>query len=367
MSQRITRRGFARTTAAATVGLTSLKTATAAEAPQADADSPPFREPTVLEVRPYQLMCILCRVGEGRAKDLGDDRLNRILAAVQEDPKVPIRLRLNTESVYGYQNPGHAEDSPEGKLFNAKRDLDIIQKLGLVPGDTRPAIDMFERVFLNLTTAQGICGYQTLTAETWRGCPQAGSGNYEKGHALGLGAVIPPRDEEEKARFKKTTAEQIYQAETLRIRPHHLMCMSCFYGARIENPAPIKEDNLFEAIDVIQKDPQIPVTLVPGCCIICPPCSSYDPETNLCLGGRGMALRDQKKDLDTLQKLGLKYGDTLPAQKLYQLLYERIPSTRDICGYGDGEQRAPEWSICGDPEGTETYRKARAANLGIKS
>ena len=85
-----------------------------------------------------------------------------------------------------------------------------------------------------------------------------------------------------------------------------------------------------------------------------------------------MALRDQKKDLDTLQKLGLSYGDTLPAKELYQLLYERIVSTREICGYGDGEQRAPEWSICGDPEGAgpegrEVYRKARAANLGIES
>jgi hypothetical protein len=141
--------------------------------------------------------------------------------------------------------------------------------------------------------------------------------------------------------------------------------MSCFYGAHLDKLAPIKEDNLFEAIDAIHKNPDIPVTLIPGCCMICPPCSHYDPETNLCLGGRSMALRDQKKDLDVLQKLGLKYGDTLPARQLYELLYERIPSTRDICGWGDGEVRAREWSICGDPQGKETYRKARAAKLGI--
>ena len=365
MSQRITRRGFGQTTAAVTIGLASLESARGAEAP-------PSTKAKILEVRPYQLMCILCRIGEGRVKDLGDERLNRIFAAVQDDPKTPIRLCLNTESVYGYQNPGRGEDSPEGELFNVKRDLDIIQKLGLVPGDTRPAVDMFERVFLNLTTAKGICGYETPTADTWGGCPRADSGNYEKGHALGLKAVIPPRDEEEKARFKQSTVKQVYEAKTLQIRPHHLMCMSCFYGGKMENLAPIKEDNLFEAIDAIHKNPEIPITLVAGCCMICPPCSRYDPKTNLCLGGRSMALRDQKKDLDTLQKLGLKYGDTLPAKKLYKLLYERIPSTRDICGYGDGQHRAPEWSICGDPEGAtpegkETYRKARAAKLGIKS
>ncbi len=321
----------------------------------------------MLEIRPCQLMCVVCRIGEGQTEDLGDARLTEILAAVRKDPKIPIRLRSNTESVYRYQNPGPAEDSPEGELFNAKRDLDIFQKLGLVPGDARPAIDMFERLLANVPAAKGVCGYETVTADTWRGCPRAAGGNYEKGHALGIKAVIPPRDEQEKADFKRKSAAAIYQAKTLKIRPHHLMCMSCFYGARMEKLAPIKEDNLFEAIDVIQKNPDIPVTLIRGTCMICPPCSRYDPKTKLCLGGGSMALRDQKKDLDVLQKLGLKYGDTLPARKLYELLYERIPSTRDVCGYGDGEERAREWSICGDPDGQESYRKARAAKLGIES
>jgi hypothetical protein len=218
----------------------------------------------------------------------------------------------------------------------------------------------------NVPTAKGICGYETVTSETWKGCQRAASGNYEKGHALGINAIIPPRDEQEKAEFKRTSVAAIYQAKTLQIRPHHLMCMSCFYGGRMEKLAPIKEDNLFEAIDAIHKYPEIPLELVPGCCMICPPCSHYEPETNLCLGGRSMALRDQKKDLDVLQKLGLNYGDTLPARELLERLYEKIPSTRDICGYGDGEVRAPEWRICGDPEGNETYGKAREAMLGIK-
>jgi hypothetical protein len=367
MSQHMNRRVFAKAGAVATLGLTSLEAAAAAESPQPDTATQPSIEAGILEVRPYQLMCTVCRIGEGRTEDLGDARLTGILATVREDPKIPIRLRSNTESVYCYQNPGPAEDSPEGELFNAKRDLDILQKLGLVPGDARPAIDMFERLLANVATANGVCGYETVTADSWQGCPRAASGNYEKGHKLGINAIIPPRDAREKAEFKRTSVSAIYQAKTLRIRPHHLMCMSCFYGARMEKLAPIKEDNLFEAIDAIHKHPNIPVTLVAGCCMICPPCSHYDPKTNFCLGGRSMALRDQKKDLDVLQKLGLKYGDTLPARRLYELLYERIPSTRDICGYGDGQERAPEWSICGDPEGKETYRKARAAKLGIKS
>ena len=80
-----------------------------------------------------------------------------------------------------------------------------------------------------------------------------------------------------------------------------------------------------------------------------------------------MSLRDQKKDLDVLQLLGLSYGDTLPARCIYALLFKKICSTRQICGYGDGIVRAPEWSICGTPEGSNNYVKARESNMGIST
>ena len=53
--------------------------------------------------------------------------------------------------------------------------------------------------------------------------------------------------------------------------------------------------------------------------------------------------------------------------QFYQLLFERIPSTRDICGYGDSETRAPEWSICSGAEKDDAHQQARAARLGITS
>jgi hypothetical protein len=235
-----------------------------------------------------------------------------------------------------------------------------------VPGDTRPAIDMFRRLLDKISHARGICAYETTTASTWQGCAQAGSGHYEKGHGLGINALFPPRDPAEMAKTKKESTAAIYCAKMLRIRPHHLLCMSCFHGGK-EKLAPVAADNLFEALDAIHRNPDIPVTLIAGTCMICPPCASYDPASKLCLGGRSMALRDQKKDLDVLQRLGLKYGDTLPAGKLYQLVFQRIPAVRDICAFGDGEVRAPEWSICDSAQGNPAYQKARAARLGIKS
>jgi hypothetical protein len=78
-----------------------------------------------------------------------------------------------------------------------------------------------------------------------------------------------------------------------------------------------------------------------------------------------MGLRDQKKDLDVLQRLGLRFGDVLPARRLLRLLYDCIASTRTICGYGDGIVRNPEWTICNEPEGSEAYVRGRAAGLGV--
>ena len=322
-------------------------------------------ESVAVQVRPYQLMCIVCRLGsEGGDPYAHEDRLDEILSAVREDRNLPVALCCNVDTVYSYQNPGRDYDTPEGELFNDKRDLDVIHALGLVPGSTRPALEMFNRLFRDIPTCRGICGYDEVTSEEWRGCPLAHSGNYERGHALGVGAVIPPREPAEKARVKEQSCEEMYAGDLLEIRPHHLMCMSCFHGGR-DTIEPILEDNLFEAIDIIQKDPEIPVKFVPGPCMICPPCGKYQASTNWCIGGIGSGLRDQKKDLDVLQLLGMTFGDVLPAREAYQRLYDKVHSTRQICGFNDGIVRGPEWTICGGPEGAPNYAKARAAGLGV--
>jgi hypothetical protein len=321
------------------------------------------REYDSLDVRPYELMHIVSRIGEGRDPDLGDGRLDAILRAVREDPARPLTLRCNVSTAYAYQNPGTDLDTPEGALFNVRRDLRILQRMGLVPGDTRPAIELFRRLLENVDSGRGILWFEEATSSVWAGEPRE-TCFYEQGRALGLEAILPARSSEEMACAKEASVQQMYGADLLRIRPHHMMCMSCFYGGH-EELAPIEEDNLFEAIDIVQQRPEIPIELVRGPCMICPPCHGYDPAGDRCIAGVGMALRDELKDLDVLQRLGMAYGDRLPAHELFARLYDRIPSTRVICGHGDGVYRGPEWRVCGGPEGDTRYVKARDEGLGF--
>jgi hypothetical protein len=53
----------------------------------------------------------------------------------------------------------------------------------------------------------------------------------------------------------------------------------------------------------------------------------------------------------------------MKVRELYALLFERIPSTRDVCAYGDGVLTSNEWRICGGPEGNEAYRRTIGSGI----
>jgi len=112
----------------------------------------------------------------------------------------------------------------------------------------------------------------------------------------------------------------------------------------------------------IRQEPDVPIVLIEGCCMACDCCEGHHPETGRCVHAGGL-IRDYKKDLDVFQKLGLMPGAALPARELFGLLFERITSTRDICGYGDGIVRSQEWAICGDPNGSPGYVATRGTGL----
>ncbi|MCE5239701.1 hypothetical protein LLH23_14630 [bacterium] len=245
----------------------------------------------------------------------------------------------------------------EDSAYQRRMDLHVLQRLMLSPGDARSARELFRRAGKEITSLDGICVFETPT-ERWPNWPEEAVAAYLRG----LQTPLPePRTPEQLAQMKQDSVAEIEGSEGLFIRPHHLMCITCFYGGGATGPIP--GDNLWEPLARIKANPDLPVTLVEGDCMVCPPCGGHDHRSGTCI--RLCGLKDRRKDLDTLRLLDLLPGDTMPARELLARYVERIPHVRVVCDYG--EQRVPEWLACGGSF-SGNYEKGLAkikAELGI--
>ena len=92
-----------------------------------------------------------------------------------------------------------------------------------------------------------------------------------------------------------------------------------------------------ELLDLIlNRKPDLEIKMAKGAdWMMCAPCPGRNPELNCCTHVMGSGeLDSQKRDLNLLQKLGLKFGSTMKARDLYRLIFERITTTHgipDIC------------------------------------
>ena len=300
---------------------------------------------SLLSVRPYQAMCLICAFGEDDAGPK-QGRLRDLLDLVRDCPDRPVALDCNAGDVYVYQEPGLSADTTEGAEFNRKRDFDILMKLDLAPGSVLPARALLRSILNSIPTTAGVCAYGKVTSEAWRGCPKAASGCYEKGVAKGIDAVIPPRGDEEMARDKAASLEDMYAADEIAVRPHILVCAVAQYGGGTRPP--FKPDNLPEMIQHILKHPDTLIRLVPGAdWMMCGPCPSRVPDMNACVCGKigSGGLYNEAKDLNTLQALGLTYGATMKAKDIYTLIFERIPKVDGVCALTN---KLPDTSVWRD-------------------
>lgn len=312
--------------------------------------------PPTIAMRAHQLVGTVCIRGGADCPLLEREQAERILARIGADPTATIRLESPADAIPHYTalaDRGYST-GPREDVFNRKRDLDVLQRLGLVPGDVRRARYLYTLLFERLETPAGLCSYET---RGWEGCPLATRGAYERIRAQGWQALVFHRTDEERHEYRRHNVHAIETGDRLLVRPHHLMCLSCWYGAT-GGGEPRPNDSLYEIFQRVRRDPKVAITLVEGCCEACDCCDGFHPPTGRCVHACGL-VRDYKKDLDCFQKLGLFPGDTLPADEVFTLLYERIHSTREVCGYGDGIVRSEEWQICGDPGGHPGYVKAR--------
>jgi len=356
-------RGTARL--AAGVGLQSMIGAEAGESGDVcSAKAQPHRDwipAAALGVRPYQLLCLICEIGAGQ-RQLREEKLNRLLAAIREDPDRPLCLRCNAGDVYVYQDPGPQDDTPEGTDFNRKRDLDVLYRLGLPPGAVLPARAVLLTIFRMIESVSGICGYGSPSGKGWEGCPEAQSGNYEKGHRLGVQALIPPRSPQECAAEKEKSLAAMYLAKEITIRPHILLCAVCQYGGGLRPP--FRDDNLPELLEmIVTRRPDVLIKFARGAdWMICAPCPNRSVKYNACVNTLGSGgLSNEKRDLDMLQRLGLHFGDAMKARDLYRLIFQKIPSTQEICRR-DHPCPCVWWDGCGESNqkrGNENYEKGR--------
>jgi hypothetical protein len=314
-----------------------------------------------LTLRPYQVLCTICRLGEtGSAPKEG--KLGEIAETLQKTPDAPLTLACNAGDVYVYQDPGVKEDTPEGRDFNRKRDLDIMQRMSWAPGTTLPARGVFLSVLKRIPTVAGLCAYDKVTSEAWKGCAKAKSGFYEKGVKKGITALIPPRVEAEMVAEKKRSIEAMRSAKAVTTRPHILLCAVCQYGGGYRPP--FKADNLPELLQMILNEkPDVLITFARQAdWMMCAPCPNRAPGLNACVNTLGSGgLSNEKRDLDMLQVLGLEFGSTMKARELYRLIFEKIPTTQEICKR-DNPCPAVWWDGCGESnmkEAKANYAKGR--------
>ncbi len=300
-----------------------------------------------LTLRPHQALCAVCSLGE-QGSVAKDEGLTEMLEVVRQSPDMPVTLRCNAGDVFVFQEPGVEHDTPGGAEYNRRRDLEILLRLDFVPGTTITARILFHRLIDRITTVSGICGFGTPTSDAWKGCPKANSGHYERARQRGIAAIIPPRGEDEMARDKRESLEAMYKAKAtgIKVRPHILVCAVCQYGGGTRPP--FKPDNLPELMALIREEPDTLITMVEGAdWMMCAPCPNRAPELNACVNVKGSGgLTNQLRDLRTLQALGLAYGTTMKAGELYRLIFERIPTTLDVCRF-DSAAPSVWWDGCG--------------------
>jgi len=338
---------------------------------------------STIKIRAHHLLCAICASTGCEDTPAGDDIVRDITSALKSDPFTTVRVTADIDIVRAHYDDvylGCPVDSDfvrrQDDYADRMKDLELLRILGIRPNTELPAIELLRLLFEKLHSLKGICFHKDHIHPDWPECPHArkdmfqqvrddGIDDYfsldrcnilaEKLLGKGPYSLLPIRSRAEMVEAKRTSCERIAGADRLFIRPHHLMCILCSCGLGALD-SPLEVDNLQELMLKMQKSPDIPVTLVEGCCMVCDPCPAYHPEKNICLW---MYTKDQLKDLRVLHKLGLKPGSTLKARDLIDRLFTAIDSPDIICGSNAMNDSSPTWRSC-SASNSGAYEKIRS-------
>lgn len=156
----------------------------------------------------------------------------------------------------------------------------------------------------------------------------------------------------------------MYRADGISVRLHILLCAVEQYADGLRPP--FKNDNLPEMLQHIIKNPTVKIKMAQAAdWMICAPCPSRVPGLNACMHVEGhCGLENELKDLRVLQKIGLKYGDSMKAKDLYKLIFDKIKTTNEVCALEGIFSSVSVWrDPCGEGmeevKENERYKKGR--------
>lgn len=143
-------------------------------------------------IRPHHLLCVLCFAGRANNNvPLKEDNLYEAWLKFRENPDISVAL-VEGPGECCICPPCHAYIPSQGlcvascHLRDRKKDLDTCVALGVSPGDTLSARELYKRIGERIPTASIICAYETDTSFEWTTCGGAKNGAYEQGLALTL-------------------------------------------------------------------------------------------------------------------------------------------------------------------------------------
>ena len=311
----------------------------------------------------HEILCLICCEGGCSLTPKEKRRYTGMLKTLKSDPMLPVQLKADLNLACIRTKRLYLSDKLPGIEFdhaNQKRDFEVLRRLGIGANTIHPAYFVFNEIFKEIESLEGICGRKGNRSKVWKNCEHYRGGYFEKVrngkdvYRRGVYRILDLPKKEELTEIKKRSAAEVAKADQLFIRPAHLMCLICVYG-RETFDEPLWQDNLVELRRRIQEKPDIPITLVLGSnCDVCPPCPVYDKDRNLCLGN----LKGKLRDYAVLEKLDLAPHSTLKASALFKRLLTRIKTAPEICGWGDMRETSAHWRNCADVE-SGNFEKGR--------
>lgn len=157
-----------------------------------------------VRIRPHLLLCAVCQYGSGHRPPFKPDNLPELLQMILRDkPDIPVCLVRQADWLMCAPCPQRvpglnacANVQGSGGMSNEKRDLDVLQRLGLHFGSVMKARDLYRLIFDRVATSMTTCKREgnDPTSVWWdSGCgdpdPQTRHTLYEDGRAELMSAM----------------------------------------------------------------------------------------------------------------------------------------------------------------------------------